>query len=120
MFIERRRSPTGQSAGKSGLLTDDRPGTPSRGHSLMQQLGRGDCDQIQMTKGRAMTKGAMTKGRAMGSFGLLLPFLILGGLDAAGLEDLKECRMVSGKPGLCVPIRFLQSLSWIKHSCWFW
>ena len=107
MFIERRRTATGQSAGKSGLLTDDRPGTPSRGHSLMQQLGRGDCDQIQMTK-----------GRAMGSFGLLLPFLMIGGLNAAGLEDLKECRMVSGKPGLCVPIRFLQSLSWI--SCWFW
>ena len=27
MFIERRRTATGQSAGKSGLLTDDRPGT---------------------------------------------------------------------------------------------
>ena len=40
----------------------------------------------------------------MGFFVLLL-FLNIGGLFVEGLEDLKECRMVSGKPGLCVPIR---------------
>ena len=41
---------------------------------------------------------------AMSYFLLLLLFLN-GGLFVEGLEDLKECRMVSGKPGLCVPIR---------------
>ena len=39
----------------------------------------------------------------MGFFVLLL--FLNGGLFVDGLEDLKECRMVSGKPGLCVPIR---------------
>jgi len=44
----------------------------------------------------------------MGFFVLLL--LLNGGLFVDGLEDLKECRMVSGKPGLCVPIRRCSAL----------
>jgi len=44
-------------------------------------------------------------------FLVLLLFLNGGGLFAAEeLEDLKECRMVSGKPGLCVPIRRCSAL----------
>ena len=39
---------------------------------------------------------------------LVLLLFLNGGLFAEELEDLKECRMVSGKPGLCVPIRYIQ------------
>ena len=51
--------------------------------------------------------------------GFLVPLLFLnvvgffgdgGLLFVDGLEDLKECRMVSGKPGLCVPIRWMLAL----------
>jgi len=49
--------------------------------------------------------------------GFLVPLLFLNvvglfveNVFVDGLEDLKECRMVSGKPGLCVPIRRCSAL----------
>ena len=39
---------------------------------------------------------------------LLLPLLLLPVLQAQ--DNFMECRMVSGNPGLCVPIRFLNCL----------
>ena len=38
----------------------------------------------------------------------LLPLILLPVLQAQ--DNFMECRMVSGNPGLCVPIRFLHGL----------